>query len=281
MGAWMANFLATNGYRIIICDLQRSRAQTLARRKGYRFMKNEIGAVGLADAVVIATPTQTTGKTIKQIEPHLLPSTLLIEISSVKEPLRRTIEDMIRRGRAVLSIHPMFGPGAKSLEGKTVIVAQQPKKNPAAKKILATFKKKGARIVYSNLQTHDKIISATLALPHFLNFAFIETLREAGLPPNKMREFGGTTFGLQLLVAEALYHENLQNEAAILLNDDSSDLLKKFAAQANRLRSKVSRARREELIRNLRNSAAYVRRDSLFDSAYDRFIAAAEASAAS
>jgi prephenate dehydrogenase len=242
-------------------------------------MVSDVQAAKLSEIVVLATPTQTTKLVLKRISPHIPRTALLIEISSVKEPLRTTIETMAKQGAAILSIHPMFGPGAKSLVGKTIIIAQEPRKNPAAKQVLTTFKKRGAKIVRSNLQAHDRIVSATLTLPHFLNFAFIETLKETGLAPNRLREVGGTTFKLQLLLAEALYHENLQNEASILTdNKYSSELLKKFMDEADKLRIESSGTTHKELIRTLKDGADYVRRDTLFHSAYDRFITAAEAS---
>jgi prephenate dehydrogenase len=280
MGSWFANFLSANGYRIIICDRKELAARRLAKRKGFKFMGNEADAAELSQIVVLATPIHATETVLRRIEPRISPKTLLVEISSVKKPLRRTITALARRGVQIMSIHPMFGPGAtKNLAGKTIIVAQQPRGSQAAKNFLSLFRQRRARIILSNLDNHDRMVAVTLALPHFMNFAFIETLKWTGFRLGEAREIAGTTFRLQLLLAEALYHEKLENEASILSNNKYTiELLKKFTEQTNILRVTIRRKSRRELIRRLESGAGYVRSDRVFGTAYDRFTAAVQAS---
>jgi prephenate dehydrogenase len=280
MGSWFADFLSANGYRIIICDRKERLARRSANRKGFKFMKNEIAAAQLSRLVVLATPTHTTVRILKRIEPHISRGTLLVEISSVKEPLKRTITGLARRGFQILSIHPMFGPGtAKNLEGKTIIVAHEPRRSKNARDFLSLFRKRRATIIASDLDSHDRIVAATLALPHFMNFAFIKTLKDTGLTPNQARVIAGTTFRLQLLIAEALYHERLENEVSILTdNKYSMQLFNQFVKQTNTMRNTIRNRTRSNLIRSLEEGAAYVRKDALFGIAYDRFTAAVEAS---
>ncbi|MGA2626407.1 MAG: prephenate dehydrogenase [Candidatus Bathyarchaeia archaeon] len=280
MGSWFADFLSANGYEIIICERNERLARRSAKRKGFTFMKNEIAAVQLSRLVVLATPTKATVPILKRLESHISRGTLLVEISSVKEPLKKTITNLARRGFQILSIHPMFGPGtAKNLAGKTIIVAHEPRASKAARDFLALFRKRQATIIPSDLESHDRIVAATLALPHFINFAFIETLKNTGLAPNQARKIAGTTFRLQLLVAEALYHERLENEVSILAdNKYSIQLFKQFVKQTNNMRNRIHSGTRSDLIRSLEEGAAYVRKDALFGMAYDRFTAAVEAS---
>lgn len=282
MGSWFADFLSANGYRIIICDRNKRLARRSGNRKGFKFVKNEIAAVQLSRLVVLATPTDATALILKRIEPHISRGTLLVEISSVKEPLKKAITGLARRGFQILSIHPMFGPGAaKNLVGKTIIIAHQPRRSKAARDFLSLLRKRRATIITSDLESHDRIVAATLALPHFMNFAFIKTLKGAGLALNQAREIAGTTFRLQLLVAEALYHERLENEASILAdNKYSMQLFKQFIKQTNTMRNTIRNRTRSKLIRSLEDGAAYARKDALFDSAYGRFTAAVEASSA-
>ena len=280
MGSWFADFLSANGYLITVCDRKERLARRSCNRKGFKFMKNEIAAAQLSRLVVLATPTHTTVRILKGIEPHISRGTLLVEISSVKEPLKRTITGLAKSGFQILSIHPMFGPGtAKNLERKTIIVAHEPRRSKAARDLLSLFRKRGATIIASDLDNHDRIVAATLALPHFMNFAFIKTLKDTGLAPNQARVIAGTTFRLQLLVAEALYHERLENEVSILTdNQYSMQLFKQYIKQTNTMRNLIRNRTRSNLIRSLEEGAAYVRKDDLFGMAYDRFTTAVEAS---
>ena len=279
MGGWFADFLNSNGYSVIVCDRDKEAARRLARQKGFRFIDDEKKAAKLGEIVVLATPTLTTKSLLKRISPYISRTTLLVEISSVKGPLKATLEQMRKRGLAVLSIHPMFGHGAKHPAGRTVIVVQQPPRNRAAAKFISSLKKRGAKIVQTNLANHDRMVAVTLALPHFVNFAMIDTMKAAGMTISKAREVGGTTFKLQLIVAEALYHERLSNEASILAeNKYALKVLDSFTKQVNRLRADISKGAHGNILRNLESGAGYVRKDAMFASAYDRFNAAVEAS---
>jgi hypothetical protein len=113
-----------------------------------------------------------------------------------------------------------------------------------------------------------------------MNFAFIETVRKTGLPLDKLRELGGTTFKLQLLIAEALCHESLDNEASIIQdNKHNVETFSIFAQQIHAVRDIIIRRKTQvELLRRLRDDAAYVRKDRLFGRAHERFAAAVEAS---
>jgi len=278
MGAWFANFLAANGYKVIICDKSEFAARKLAKRHGFKYVRSETQAAELANIIILATPTYTTASILRRILPHISNDALLVEISSIKEPLVPTIRSLTKHGADILSIHPMFGPGAKNLEGKAILVAQEPRRNTSARDLLSIFRKKGANIIRTTLNDHDRIVASTLGLPHLMNFAFIETLKQAGLSLRSARAMGGTTFGLQLLIAESLYHEGLHNEASILAAKYCRQAAAAFAERVSQLKMATHRSSQNELAKRIRNDAAYVRKDPMFRDAYELFAAAVEAS---
>jgi chorismate mutase/prephenate dehydrogenase len=277
MGEWFANFLASSGYEVVIYDKNEPATQKLKR--AYRGITNERQVAEAANIILFATPTHTTNTLLKKIAAHAPRTTLLIEISSIKKPLRRTVEALARKGVQILSIHPMFGPGAQTISNKTVLLAHQPGQSRVAEGFLSTLRSKGAKIIRCNLDTHDRIAAATLALPHLMNFAFVDTLRREGLSLERARQLGGTTFRLQLLIAEALYHESVQNEASILHdNRHSQEFFRVFAQQVDEFRDLVRGKSHTDLIKHIRNSASYARKDRSFRTAYERFVSAVEAS---
>lgn len=279
MGAWFANLLKKNGYRIIICDKNKHVAKNLARKKGFVFLEDPRLAVQPAELVLLATPTHATKNLLEEIEPHLSHKSLLVEISSIKEPIIGTLQGMKKRGTAVLSIHPMFGPGTKTLSGKTIITTMLPRGNLTSIKFLSLFRKKGASIIRSNFAQHDKLASITLALPHFMNIAMVNTLKTYRVGTKELREISGTTLRLQLLIAEALYQESFGNEASILMDSKHSlKVLKAFVQQSNRTLSVLSRGSRGNLLHDLKKGRDFLRKDRIFPGVYRRFNAAVEAS---
>ena len=280
MGSWFTNFLIANGYEVIACDKNVRAARELARKNGCKFEKEETSAAKLSEIVILATPTLITNALLKRLEPYMPRTTLLVEISSSKEPLRETIKQITKRKHPILSIHPMFGHGARTLAGRTILVALRPRQNRLATKFLSTLRRRGERIIQTDLASHDRFVAATLALPHFLNFAMVNTLNGIGMTPGEAREVGGTTFRLQMLIAEALYHERLSNEVSILTdNEFAVRVLERLAVEMNRILGDIKGRQNTRLLHNLKDGASYVRKDVMFSSAYDRFNAAVEASA--
>lgn len=279
MGAWFASFLKKNGYRIIICDKNTRVARNLARKKRFLFIENLRLAVQPAQLVILATPTHITKRILEDVEPHLSRRCLLVEISSVKAPIQRILQDMKKRGTTVLSIHPMFGPGVKNIAGKTIVTALFPHSRSAANKFLSLFRREGAKIIESDLDQQDMFASLTLALPHFMNIVMVDTLKSYGVGPNQLQAVAGTTFKLQLLIAEAIYRESFSNESSILMGSKRSlKALKTFVKLGDRTLSKLSEEARGTLIQELKKGRSYLRRDATFPSVYGNFNAAVEAS---
>ena len=282
MGAWFANFLSKNRYEVIISDKKTSSARAFAKKKRFRYVENPFRAAQFSQIVLLATPTAVTKTLLGTVTSHALRTKLIVEISSVKQPLAKTIQSLARSEYQIMSIHPMFGAGTRSLAGKSIIVAHMPHNSAPARRILSVLAKNGARIIHSSLKGHDQLMATTLALPHLMNFAYIETLREAGIPLDKVRELGGTTLKLQLLIAEALYDENPDNEASILAdNKHNAKAFGTFLQQINKVRGIIQRRTRVEWLRQLRADAAYAQKDKLFRTAHERFVAAVDASSSS
>ncbi len=279
MGAWLASFLKKSGYRIIICDKNKSVAKNLARKQGFQFLEDPRLAVRPAQLVLLATPTHVTKSLLEEIEPHLSRRCLLVEISSIKEPVKGTLQDMKGRGITVLSIHPMFGPGIRNFTGKTIVTTLLPRGNMAASKFLSLFRKKGARIIRSDFVQHDRLASITLALPHFMNIALVNTLKSYGVGPKQIQAMAGTTFKLQLLIAEVLYQESFNNEASILMDSKHSlNALKTLVKYSHRTLSMLSRGEQGRLVEDLKKGRRYLQRDAMFPGVHGRFNAAVEAS---
>jgi prephenate dehydrogenase len=280
MGGWFANFLKKNRYRVIVYDSNKAAAANLAHKKRFQFAQDQSIAVQSADLILLTTPTQVTRKILSTSKPETVRGKVIVEISSVKAPVRKTIDELRRKGAKVLSIHPMFGPGTRSLRGKTVLVTSRPVGGSVAREFLSLFSENDARLLNVSYEQHDRLISMLLTLPHFLNLALVDTLRTAGADPNQLRVIGGTSFSLQFLTAETIFHEAPSNELSILMDSEYGvDMLRKFAQQTSAILAPLSRERRGEILGKWRSGRKFMERDKAFSSAYRRFNAAVEASA--
>jgi prephenate dehydrogenase len=275
MGSWCARFLKANGYTVIVTDKNVRVAETFAKRYGLQFLRDQLVAVRRARLVVVATPTKVTSAILQQIIPELKQGALVVEMSSIKAPVLRSIRSLQRNGIDVLSIHPMFGRGVRTIKGRCILAVTVPK-HREANRLLSIFRKKGARIVYCTPERQDSLASVILALPHFMNVSFVETLRSLRVNLDELNSVAGTTFQLQLLLAEEIYNEDFESELSIL-QDCRMSVLKIFNQHTSTL-LKMAATQPGHLTRVLRSGRRLVATEQHFSTSYERFNAAVEAS---
>ena len=274
MGLWFAKFLKSNGYRVIISDRDREAGRACSRRLGVKFADDYIFVAKMSDIVLVATPTNVSNGILKQLGRELKKGTLVIEISSMKDPVRRTISVLQENGLPVLSIHPMFGPGIKKLENRSILVVSRTP-HAEAKRLLTILRRLGARMIPCSMNKHDTLVSILIALPHLMNISLIETLRTLRISLNEINKASGTTFKLQSLISEAIYQEDLANEVSILA-DSKSSVLQAYNRQV-RILLNIIRTKPEHISNILSAGRRFVEDDERFADSYERFNAAVQA----
>ena len=274
MGRWFAKFLKSNGYSVIISDRNRRTGGACSRRLGIEFVDDYLLAIRRSDIVLLATPTNVSNRILRELRRELKKGTLVIEISSMKEPVRGAISELQENGVSVLSIHPMFGPGTKTLEGRSILVASRTR-HSEAKRLLLTFQRLGARMVPCSIDKHDTLASIVIALPHLISISLIETLRSLRINLNELNTASGTTFRLQSLIAETIYQEDHANEISILA-DSKGSVLQTYNQQVKMILN-VIRTKPERISSILNAGRRFLEDDRHFSDSYERFNAAVQA----
>ena len=277
MGRWFAKFLKSNGYKVIISDRNRQSARTCARKLGIEFAEDYVPAVKKSDIVLLATPTNVSNRILTQLGRELEKGTLVVEISSMKGPVRRAISTLEENGVPVLSIHPMFGPGTRKLEGRSILVVSKTR-HPEARRLLETFQRLGARMVPCSIDKHDTLASIVIALPHLMNISLIETLRSLRISMNEVNMASGTTFKLQSLIAETIYQEDHANELSILA-DSKRSVLQTYSHRVRLILDAIQN-NPERISSLLSAGRRFVEADRHFQDSYERFNAAVQATLA-
>ncbi|RLE52560.1 MAG: hypothetical protein DRJ30_07715, partial [Candidatus Methanomethylicota archaeon] len=84
MGVWFARYFIERGHDIIISDVKKDEAETVAKALGAKLAKNNIEAVRMADLSLISTPIDVTPEVLIEISPELKEPKIVMEISSLK-----------------------------------------------------------------------------------------------------------------------------------------------------------------------------------------------------
>lgn len=206
MGRWFAEFIENQGYDVTVADpnAEESRFPTHAD-----WQNLELDAF---DLIVVSTPIRVTAAILTQLAERT-PRGVVMDLASVKDPLRRAFAALKEAGCRRVSIHPMFGPSTNLLAGRHVVHVDLGCSEGNAL-TEALFRPTMATMVRMTPEEHDRQIAWLLGLSHALNITFFEALTRSGLPADRLAEASSTTFERQLAIARdvagespALYYE--------------------------------------------------------------------------
>ena len=138
-----------------------------------------LGEVGRkADSVLVAVPVARTPEVLEELAGELGEGKILMDIASVKEGVVSTMRRVGGRLEMV-SLHPLFGPGARTLRGKIVISVpvRGGRRYMEFRRCLISG---GARVVEMGATEHDKLMAVVQAATHFLLLLHLATLEKSG-----------------------------------------------------------------------------------------------------
>jgi chorismate mutase / prephenate dehydrogenase len=199
MGAWFAEFLASQGFRVTIAD-------PAGGLPGFDHLADWQAHPLDCDLIVLATPLRTTAELLEKLAERA-PRGLLFDLGSLKTPLRTGLDALVKAGCRVTSLHPMFGPDTDLLSGRHVIFIDLGNAT-ALKEAQDLFAPTMAERVVMGLDEHDRLIAYVLGLSHALNIAFFTALAESGEAAPRLAQLSSTTFDSQMDVASRVAAES-------------------------------------------------------------------------
>jgi chorismate mutase/prephenate dehydrogenase len=158
------------------------------------------------DLIVVATPMKVAGDVLAELAAHR-PQGVVVDIGSLKSPLRSGLEHLIAAGCKVTSIHPLFGPDTRLLSGRHVVFCDVgvPEATRAARALFASTM---AEQIEMSVDDHDRLMAYVLGLSHALNLAFFTALAASGELVPRLQKISSTTFDAQLRVASLVARDN-------------------------------------------------------------------------
>ena len=199
MGAWFAEFLASQGFRVSIADPQ-------GGLPGFDTVADWQDDPLDFDLIVFATPLSATTPLL-EILARRAPRGLIFDLGSLKTPLRAGFDALVKAGCRVTSLHPMFGPDTQLLSGRHVIFIDLGNAG-ALQEAQELFAPTMAERVVMGLDEHDRLIAYVLGLSHALNIAFFTALADSGEAALRLAKLSSTTFDAQLEVASRVAAES-------------------------------------------------------------------------
>ena len=233
MGSWLAGFFEDAGHRVGVVD---PRAARLGRPR----LGSVESAAARAEVLVFATPIRSTAPLLRRAVATGTDA-LLFDVLSVKAPILRTLKDAAAAGRQVTSVHPMFGPSARTLSGRNLLIVScgVPEADRAAR---ALFSGSALAIGEVPLDRHDLLIAESLGLAHAVNLLFLAALSADPVTPHELAQAASTTFQRQSTLASAVAREGPELYLDIqALNPHTGGLYRDLERALGRLREMVDR----------------------------------------
>lgn len=250
MGGWFARFLASQGFTVETAD-------PAGPSEGFANLEDWRDSALDHHLIVVATPLGVTADVLLALAERRPPG-LVIDIGSLKTPLRAGLEGLRDAGVRVASVHPMFGPDTEMLSGRHVILVDVGSPG-AVDEAESLFASTMAERVRMDLDEHDRVVAFVLGLSHALNIAFFSALAESGEEIPRLSAVSSTTFEEQLAVAERVASDNPHLYFEIQhLNAFGAEPLEALARAVGTLQGIVARGEEDAFARMMATGRDYL-----------------------
>ena len=233
MGRWLAAYFEDLGRRVVVVD-PRSEA---TGRPSYPDVET---AMARSDVVLFATPIRGTAPVLRRA--LAVPSRALVcDVLSVKAPIVELLRRAAADGRRVSSLHPMFGPSARTLSGRNLLIVSCGRPD-ADRDARALFAGSALSIAEVPLDRHDRLIAKSLGLAHAVNLLFLAALAADPASPHDLAQAASTTFHRQSSLARTVADEGAELYLDIQsLNPHSWGMYQELRGALDRLAGIVER----------------------------------------
>lgn len=253
MGSWFVRYFTAKGSPTILSDIRLDEACAIAEDMNAKLANTNQEAVKNVDAAIICVPIKKTEEVIREIAPSMRQGAVLAEISSIKGSIIDALREAKSLGIRPLSLHPMFGPLTESLTGNVIVVV--PVIDRSIEHDIARHLFEEAEITVAEMGEHDQAMAVALSLTYFINLAFASVLSETDLI--SMKRLAGTTFTVQLALAESIVAEDPSLVSSLLEENRFTELyINRFINEANVIRDliRAGPTKFNELYDNIRDS---------------------------
>lgn len=199
MGLWMARYLDTVGYHVVVSDLP-------GHESPFELIDDWQGSVDDFDLISVAVPLRPSNEILRQLA-TLRPRGLVFDIGSLKSPMSEGLLALHQAGCRVCSVHPMFGPDEVGLSGRNILFVDVGN-TEAVKEARALFAHTAADCIDLSLEAHDEVMAWVLGLSHLVNIAFASALAGSGDAGPALHDISSSTFSAQLKIAGQVVSEN-------------------------------------------------------------------------
>jgi prephenate dehydrogenase len=243
MGTWIARFLLSEKIDVVLVDSNKDRlaaACTELKVQGTTDFK----AVSDADLIIISVPITAFEPIAEALSPFVRKGQIISDVTSVKampvEVMHKHFAECL-----VLGAHPVFGPGAKGIEGHNIMLTPTgDEEMMLAEKAKTFMEERGAKVELMTPAEHDRRMAVVLGLAHYIAIVSGDALLNIDTLAD-MEIASGITFRVLMTLIASVLGEDPALYAAIQTNLPElpafeTDFIKKASQWAELVKQKDS-----------------------------------------
>jgi prephenate dehydrogenase len=266
MGRWFTRYFSEKGADVVIYDADLESAKEVIKTHRAKLTENLDEAVSKADIVLISVPIAVTLKVILNVLKVAKNGAVVTEISSFKQHLFSHLTHGYRKDVTILSIHPMFGHGAKNLARHRIIVITLRDAENEWRLARELFPE--AELTSASVEEHDAAMATVLSLTHFASLVFAAAIPE---DIEQIKRLSGTSFKMQMTLAEAVLQEDPQFLASLQIDSVyASKLIDRLVQESEALSKFIKAQDLEKLATRIRALQNKMKKDSRYGMAYSK-----------
>lgn len=213
------------------------RVHTRSRAPGEGYFTT-LERAATSDLLFLSVPISAYEETLQRIKPMLSPTTILIDVATVKVHTGARIRAILP-DQPYVSTHPMFGPESYTKQGGDVtglrIVATE--SNLESEKLAPVWKRlrsEGFDVVETSAEQHDRDLAETLFLTHYV----AQVIHHGGF---ERTDIDTVSFGYLMDAVDAVRHDTQLFSEVFRFNPHCAELVRRF--------DRSERAVREEILK--------------------------------
>jgi prephenate dehydrogenase/ferredoxin-fold anticodon binding domain-containing protein len=189
----------------------------------------------------VAVPQAAVQAVAGWLLPTLAPDAVVLDVSSSKvgplSSLRQARPDL-----AVVGVHPLFSPSARSAAGQTFVVCPSPSAPTAHHFVVDLLREVGGLPLEMTAEKHDLLMSYIQTAAHQASLLFADVVTNSGFEPDELWEFRTPLFeGLLGLSTRVLAPAQEQTISSIQVMNSGTRVAEEFADALVRLREALRR----------------------------------------
>ena len=239
MGLWFCNYFSKkNNFNVSLYDKRNINLDLKKYPYNITVCKSLETCVKEADIVIVCVPIRITIAVVNKCIPIMKKGARIVEITSLKTDLFDSLLK-IPDHLVPLSIHPMFGPGAKQLHDTKILIIPVRNKRKEQRLVKSLFNE-AKTIVIKSPKYHDALMAVILGMVYYVNLLLGVTLSNENI--TFLKKFSGPTFNLQALLFESVLTDNSSLISSLLAdNKELLKYLKKFNEESTKLFSMLTK----------------------------------------